>query len=236
MLKILLAVTCLMLSMAVNAATVTVGGTDYDVSTVSGTYNDLSATLQAQIWWDDAGLADEFAAATGGLEGYPNGCCGGVIGPLFAFQDSSGVVELYAMLLGQGGALLGDIGFGESSVYAVAAVSQVPLDSDNDGVPDDTDNCPSVPNPDQTDTDLAYVDDGGDACDDDDDNDGWSDDDDNCPLIPNPNQEDQDGDGVGDDCDNCRANANPLQEDANEDGCGDACINGACGFPVCSNP
>jgi hypothetical protein len=49
-------------------------------------------------------------------------------------------------------------------------------------------------------------------------------------------QLDTDGDGILDSCDNCRANANPLQEDVNEDGCGDACINGACGFPVCSNP
>ena len=110
--------------MAVNAATVTVGGTEYDVSTVSGTYNDLSATLQAQIWWDDAGLADEFAAATGGLEGYPND---GGIGPLFAFQDSSGVVDLYATILGPAGTFLGNTEFGDSFVYAVAAVSQVPL-------------------------------------------------------------------------------------------------------------
>nr|WP_242589569.1 putative metal-binding motif-containing protein [Corallococcus macrosporus] len=35
------------------------------------------------------------------------------------------------------------------------------VDSDGDGVADDVDNCPAVPNPDQTDTDQDGV---GDAC------------------------------------------------------------------------
>jgi hypothetical protein len=52
-----------------------------------------------------------------------------------------------------------------------------PPDGDGDGVPDDSDNCPTTPNGDQTDTD----DDGqGDACDADDDNDGVPDEDDDC--------------------------------------------------------
>ncbi len=72
-------------------------------------------------------------------------------------------------------------------------------DSDADGVVDDADNCPSVPNTDQLNTDG--VDDGGDACDDDDDNDTWQDFYDNCPLIPNPDQADSDGDGQGNVCD-----------------------------------
>jgi len=108
-------------------------------------------------------------------------------------------------------------------------------DSDNDGVPDVTDNCPNIPNADQVNSDAAN--DGGDACDDDDDNDGVPDDNpDNCRTIPNTDQTDSDGDGFGDPCDNCRAIANPGQEDANEDGCGDACIKSSCGGPICSNP
>jgi Thrombospondin type 3 repeat len=72
-------------------------------------------------------------------------------------------------------------------------------DSDGDGVVDDADNCPSVPNTNQLNTDGA--DDGGDVCDDDDDNDTWQDFYDNCPLISNPDQADSDGDGKGDVCD-----------------------------------
>jgi hypothetical protein len=70
-------------------------------------------------------------------------------------------------------------------------------DSDGDGVFDGEDNCPSVPNPDQTDTDGDGK---GDACDYDDDNDGVLDADDNCPTTYNPDQADRNGDGIGDAC------------------------------------
>jgi Tol biopolymer transport system component len=106
-------------------------------------------------------------------------------------------------------------------------------DVDWDGVDDAEDNCPSVSNPDQLNTDG--LDDGGDACDDDDDEDDWFDADDNCPLEPNPFQEDGDGDGIGDACDNCMSIANPLQKDANNDGCGDACNTAGCFGVVCAN-
>jgi hypothetical protein len=57
-------------------------------------------------------------------------------------------------------------------------------DSDGDGVPDECDNCPQVPNPGQADTDGDGV---GDACD-------------NCLDVANPGQLDSDGDGIGDAC------------------------------------
>lgn len=81
-------------------------------------------------------------------------------------------------------------------------------DADGDGVCDDVDNCPGVPN-DQTDTDG---DGRGDACD-------------NCPSVANAAQGDVDGDGVGDVCDNCASDANFNQGDGDGDGVGDVCDN-----------
>jgi hypothetical protein len=98
-----------------------------------------------------------------------------------------------------------------------------------DGIPDACDNCPSVYNPDQKDSDGDGK---GDACD-------------NCPTAANPDQADPDLDGIGSACDNCPAKSNPGQEDtgpkgkvcspgtsANDvhcsmvtDGVGDACDN-----------
>jgi len=71
-------------------------------------------------------------------------------------------------------------------------------DSDNDGVPDEFDNCPLLSNPSQVDTDGDGQ---GDACEVDYDNDGVDDVTDNCVLVPNPDQTDSDGDGLGDVCD-----------------------------------
>ncbi len=72
-------------------------------------------------------------------------------------------------LLALGGALAVDAAV--ASPLGAAALQQ---DSDADGWPDEADNCPFIPNPDQTDTDGDSE---GDACDLDDDNDGFIDDD-----------------------------------------------------------
>jgi hypothetical protein len=74
----------------------------------------------------------------------------------------------------------------------------VECDADNDGVPDNEDNCPDVFNPSQEDNDG---DGDGDVCDVDDDNDLVTDSNDNCMFVFNPEQEDTDGDGIGDVCD-----------------------------------
>ena len=86
-------------------------------------------------------------------------------------------------------------------------------DSDSDGLGDLTDNCPSIPNQTQLNTDGAA--DGGDACDTDDDNDTILDTDDNCALIANTTQANADGDAKGDACDSC---PNAATDDADSDG------------------
>ena len=78
------------------------------------------------------------------------------------------------------------------------ACEQPYLDSDNDGSLDDIDNCPTVYNPQQNETDGDGI---GDACDEDDDNDGIPDAQDNCPSYCNSQQLDADEDGIGDVCD-----------------------------------
>jgi hypothetical protein len=82
-------------------------------------------------------------------------------------------------------------------------------DRDGDGVVDNLDNCPNVPNPEQEDDDQDDV---GNVCD-------------NCPDTPNSGQEDGDLDAVGDVCDNCPDTSNPGQEDDDQDDVGNVCDN-----------
>jgi len=74
------------------------------------------------------------------------------------------------------------------------------IDRDLDGVLDGLDNCPSVANPSQTDSNSNGI---GDACElgADSDGDGVPDVSDNCPLVINPGQENFDHDSMGDACD-----------------------------------
>jgi hypothetical protein len=104
----------------------------------------------------------------------------------------------------------------------------VPLgeDSDGDGILNEVDNCPTVPNPDQN----------LDACNGDQDADGILNNIDNCPMVANPDQADLDANGVGDVCeldadgdgilndtDNCKFVPNADQADMDLDGIGDVC-------------
>ena len=70
-------------------------------------------------------------------------------------------------------------------------------DSDGDGINDNVDNCPTLPNPDQRDLDADKF---GDACDPDMDGDGIPNQPDNCPAVANNDQRDTDLNGIGDAC------------------------------------
>ena len=107
-------------------------------------------------------------------------------------------------------------------------------DSDGDGILDNEDNCPYIPNPLQKDKNADWK---GDKCSDVD-KDGivWYKD--NCPYTYNPNQKDvnnngvwdacefdKDKDGIFDSVDNCITTPNPDQKDDDKDGIWNACDN-----------
>ncbi|MCK4660709.1 MAG: thrombospondin type 3 repeat-containing protein, partial [Phycisphaerae bacterium] len=87
---------------------------------------------------------------------------------------------------------------------SVGAEETPAWDSDADGVPNYTDNCPETWNPDQADADGDNI---GDLCD----------------ICPNDPGDDADGDGLCGDVDNCPNHPNPDQDDCDNDGTGDVC-------------
>ncbi len=102
-----------------------------------------------------------------------------------------------------------------------ATATPSPTDTDGDGIPNSTDNCPTVANHDQHDLDGDHI---GDVCDPDADGDGVS----NADELAHgtdPLDADTDGDGIDDGSDNCPTVANHDQADKNNDGRGDACSN-----------
>jgi hypothetical protein len=62
---------------------VSVNGSNYDVSTVTVKFKDLSVTLKATPWWGDSSLAKSFSDAVQASLGTPNP---GNLGPYFAFN------------------------------------------------------------------------------------------------------------------------------------------------------
>lgn len=96
----------------------------------------------------------------------------------------------------------------------------VKQDLDNDGLNYLNDNCPSLSNPNQKDTDGDLR---GDVCDPNDDGDLFIDTVDKCPLLAGVSQDDGDGDGIGDACDNCDGVPNEDQLDSDRNGFGDKC-------------
>ena len=127
------------------------------------------------------------------------------------FLDSHGYLHVYDMTGGMSAWTYGTVGC---------------IDTDSDGINDDLDNCPAIPNAGQEDADSDET---GNLCD-------------NCPIdynslqidcdsdgtgdICDPDTTDPDGDGVDFACDNCTNTPNALQEDSfppQGNNCGNAC-------------
>ncbi len=120
-----------------------------------------------------------------------------------------------------------------SASVTTTVIAAPASDTDGDGVSDPVDNCPSVSNGDQADSDGDAI---GNACDNDGDNDGIANEVDNCSSVPNDDQTDSDGDAIGDACDgdgdndgianevdNCSSVPNDDQTDSDGDSAGNAC-------------
>jgi hypothetical protein len=206
-----------------------------DVPTQANLVDDAWQTWNARIggWYSALGVPsgggpganvitiDEYLAV------YPNA----------EIRNSTGGTGLGGLRLVTGfgaGAWNGFVGNVDNFAISTATVTErfdFEPDTDADGVPDSTDNCPAAANADQANADGDAQ---GDACDGDDDNDGDADGADNCPTVANADQANNEGDAQGDACDadddndgisdaaEAATGTSPTDPDADDDGVNDS--------------
>ncbi|MEO0378659.1 MAG: VPLPA-CTERM sorting domain-containing protein [Pseudomonadota bacterium] len=128
--KTIAAAACLAMASATTAfaTTVSVGGTDYDVSTIMGSFTDNQTLLESQPWAGDSTLAVQFVFAVGDSFGLPNdNGFGTFLGPYFAVEKNDPFVRVNVIDNG-GSANTRFEGPDADFVYAVATeVAAVPL-------------------------------------------------------------------------------------------------------------
>lgn len=86
------AVIALLLACDAGALVVTVDGTDYDITTLTGAFDDNASVLTSQPWYGNESLARQFTIAVGDQLGLPhdagNSIADFLTGPMFAWTDN----------------------------------------------------------------------------------------------------------------------------------------------------
>jgi hypothetical protein len=105
------------------AFTISLDGTNYDITTFITSYNDNSAILQSQPWWGNATKAETAAGLVSTNLGFPNSDSSGLRGPFFAYQsDNLNPTELISYA-GFHGILVNPGELPANSVYTYAVVA-----------------------------------------------------------------------------------------------------------------
>ena len=75
------------------ATQITLGGQDFEISTITGSFDVNSTLLMSQPWWGDSAAASSAADQVGNALGFPN--IFSSVGPYFAYAESSGSFDWY---------------------------------------------------------------------------------------------------------------------------------------------